>query len=135
MSQRRVLSGVAVALVAAASIAGCGGSDSSSSPAGSAVASETVVAVGDAPLPGDGVGSLGDAVAVVAAAPGQADAVACDVDRTTMQTATDAYEVLNGALPTSEDDLVTGQLIREPSPRFDITADGLIVPAPGGPCV
>ena len=132
MSQRRVLSGVAFALVAAASIAGCGGSDSSSATPGPA---DTVVAVGDAPLPADGVGSLGDAVAVIAAAPGQADAAACDVDRTTMQTATDAYEVLNGALPTSEDDLVVGQLIREPSPRFDITADGLIVPAPGGPCV
>lgn len=135
MSHRRVLSGLAVALVAAVSIAGCGGSDSTAAAPGSAATADTVVAVGDAPAPGGGIGGISDAVAVIAAAPGQADAVACDVDRTTMQTATDAYEVLNGALPTSEDDLVTGRLIREPSPRFDITADGLIVPAPGGPCV
>ncbi len=104
----------------------------------SASLNSDVVAVGAAPVAtdglGDGVGSLGDAVEVMAGAPAQADAAACDVDRQTLGTAIDAYYVLHGADPASQNDLLTDQLIRELSPRFEITPDGVIVPAPGSPC-
>ncbi len=33
-----------------------------------------------------------------------------------------------------QQELVDAQLIRELSVRFDVNADGVIVPAPGSPC-
>ncbi len=137
-------------IVAVAALAACGSSsdtgtnDTGASDAGTIAASASVdgdvVAVGAAPAPapvapGDGVGSIGDAVEVAAGAPGEAGDVACDVDRQTLQTAVETYELLNGALATSQAELVEAQMIREPSVRFDIDPQGAIVPAPGSPCL
>lgn len=97
-------------------VAACGGSSSSSNPAG------------------ERVGSLGDAIEVAAAAPAQADAAACRLDRATIEAAVEMYATLNGADPTSEDDLVEEQLIREPSALHDVSPDGHVVAAPGTGC-
>ena len=51
--------------------------------------------------PGDGVGSIGDAVEVAAGAPGDAADAACTVDRQTLELAVETYELLNGALPST----------------------------------
>ena len=85
-------------------------------------------------LPGDGAGSIGDAVEVAAGALGDADVAACSVDHQTIQTAVEAYELLNGALPASQQELVDAQLIREPSVRFEISPEGAVVASPGSPC-
>lgn len=134
MLHRRILTSVAIVLATAASLAGCGGSDGASSSPAASDAGPALVAVGDAPVPGNGVGSLGDAVKIAAAAPGQADAAACDIDRQTLETVVAAYEALNGTPPTSQDDLIADKWIEEASPRFLITPDGLIVASPGSPC-
>ena len=42
---------------------------------------------------------------------------------------------LNGSLPPTQDALVEAQILSERSTRFEITAEGAIVPAPGSPCV
>ncbi|HYN32597.1 MAG TPA: hypothetical protein VES40_08230 [Ilumatobacteraceae bacterium] len=80
------------------------------------------------------VGSFGDAVEVAAGAPAGADDAACAADRQTLETATEMFYSLNGAEPTSQDDLVATGLIAELSPRFVITPEGVIEPAPGSPC-
>jgi hypothetical protein len=82
-----------------------------------------------------GVGSIGDAVEVMAGAPGQADDAACAADRQALATAQEYFLALNSRLPTSQAELVEQQMIREPSPRFEITPEGEIVPASGSPCV
>ena len=132
MSQRRF---AALVLAAVATLAACGSSDASDSATAAATVDGDVVAVGDAPLPGgDGGGSLGDAMEVAAEAPGQAADAACVIDRQTFETAVEAYELLNGALPTSQQQLLDAQMIREPSERFEVSADGAVIPAPGSPC-
>ena len=141
MSQRRF---AVLVLVVVATLAACGSSSDSDSDSGSDSGAATgavsatvdgdVVAVGPAPVPGDGVGSLGDAVEVAAGAPGQAADAACTIDRQTLQSAVETYQLLNGSLPTSEQELVDAQMIREPSERFEITADGAVIGAPGSPC-
>ncbi|HSP28397.1 MAG TPA: hypothetical protein VLN74_07595 [Ilumatobacteraceae bacterium] len=132
MSQRRF---AVLVLAAVATLAACGSSDDSDTGAASADVDGEVVAVGPAPAPGDGVGSLGDAMEVAAAAPGQAADAACTLDRQTLAAAVEAYELLNGSLPASEQELLDAQMIREPSERFDVTADGALIPAPGSPCL
>lgn len=121
-------------LAATAALAACGSSDDADSTGASATVDSAEVAVGDAPLPGDGVGSIGDAVEVAADAPGDAGDAACTLDRQTLQSAVDTYELLNGALPTSQQDLLDAQMIRELSVRFEVSTGGDIVPAPGSPC-
>ncbi len=59
---------------------------------------------------------------------------ACSVDHQTIQTAIEAYELLNGALPASQQELVDAQLIREPSVRFEVSPEGVVVASPGSPC-
>ena len=51
------------------------------------------------------------------------------------KTLSELYLALNGSLPPNQDALVEAQILRELSPRFEITAEGAIVPAPGSPCV
>ena len=138
MPQRRF---AALLLVAVATLAACGTSSDADTSTASASVDGDLVAVGAAPTPapppapiGDGVGSLGDAVEVAAGAPGQASDAACAVDRQTLATAIEAYELLNGALPTSQQELLDAQVIRELSVRFDITPEGALVPGPGSPC-
>jgi hypothetical protein len=135
MSPRRL---AVIISIAVATLAGCASNDSDPG-AASADVDGDVVGVGAAPAPapspaGDGVGSIGDAVEVAAGALGGADVAACSVDHQTIQAAVDAYELLNGELPTNQQDLVDAQLIREPSVRFEISPVGAVVASPGSPC-
>jgi hypothetical protein len=143
MPQRRFAALVLVVVVAAVSACGSSGTDTRADArvdAGTDPATATanvdgdVVAVGAAPAPGDGVGSLGDAVEVAAGAPGQAVGAACSLDRQTLEMAIEAYELLTGSVATSQQELVDAQMIRELSPNFDVGADGALVPAPGSSC-
>lgn len=125
--------------IVVATLAGCGSSNDTDPSAVSANVAGDVVGVGAAPAPtapasGDGAGSIGDAVQVAAGALGDADVAACSVDHQTIQTAVEAYELLNGVLPTSQQELVDAQLIREPSVRFEISPEGAVVASPGSPC-
>ena len=131
MSRRGVTT---LVLAATAVLAACGSSSGSDSGSDSAIIDGDVVAIGAAPLPGDGVGSLGDAVEVAAEAPEDASGTACTVDRQTLELAAETYELLNSTAPTSQQDLLDAQMILEPSARFMIDADGAVVPAPGSPC-
>ena len=128
----------AIALIAVASLAGCGSSNDPDT-AASASVDGAVVGVGAAPAPAppapsDGAGGIAGAVEVAAGALGDADVAACSVDHETIQTAVEAYELLNGALPASQQELVDAQLIREPSVRFEISPEGAVVASPGSPC-
>ena len=133
MTQRRF---AALVLAAVATLAAC--ESSADTGAGSEAVDGDVVAVGAAPAPspgdGDGVGSLADAMEVAAGAPGQAAEAACTIDRQTLETAVEAYELLNGSLPANQQELLDAQMIREPSERFDVTAEGAVIPVPGSPC-
>ena len=84
--------------------------------------------------PADQGGGIGGAIKVIAEAPGQANDAACAIEVQTLTTASEAFYALNGAEPTSQNDLFEAGLIREPSPWFEITPDGVIVPAPESPC-
>jgi hypothetical protein len=126
--------------IAVATLAGCASSNDTDT-AASANVDGDVVGVGAAPAPappvtadGGGAGGLGDAVEVAAGALGDADVAACTVDHQTIQTAVEAYELLNGAPPASQQELVDAQLIREPSVRFEISPEGAVVASPGSPC-
>ncbi len=114
---------LAVALVGLG--AACGSSDSASP-------DTAVVAVTTAPPAR--VGSIGGAIEVAAGAPGEAQDAACTIDLQSLQGASEVYAALHGSLPTSQDDLIDAQIIRERSVRFEISAEGDIVPAPGSPC-
>lgn len=137
MLTRRFAALLLATTIAAAACGSSGDSDTSSG-----TLDGDVVAVGDAPLPGDdpapapgdGVGSIGDAVEVAAGAPGDAADAACTVDRQTLELAVETYELLNGALPSTQQELLDAQMIRELSVRFELDADGSVVPAPGSPC-
>lgn len=124
----------ALLLATTIAVAACGSSGASDTSTASASVDGDVVAVGAAPLPGDGVGSIGDAVEVAAGAPGDAGDAACTVDRQTLELAVETYELLNGALPTTQQELLDAQMIRELSVRFEIADDGAVVPASGSPC-
>ena len=132
MHQRHL---IALLITATAALAACGSSGDADSVANSATVDGTVVAVGAAPLPGDAVGSISDAVEVAAEAPAQANAAACDIDRQTIGTAVDAFYATTGADPTREQDLVDAGILQDLLIGWDLAADGSIVPAPGGACV
>lgn len=82
-----------------------------------------------------GGGGIGGAVEVAVGALQGADVAACDIDHRTLEDASELYLALNGSLPPDQNALVEAQILREVSPRFEITAEGAIVPAPGSPCV
>ena len=125
----------AIVLNAVATLAGCGSSNDADTAASASVDGD-VVSVGAAPAPGDGngAGGIAGAVEVAAGALGDADVAACSVDRQAIQTAVETYELLNGALPASQQELIDAQLIREPSVRFEISPEGAVVASPGSPC-
>jgi hypothetical protein len=125
----------AIVLIAVAPLAGCGSSNDAGT-ASTASVDGAVVDVGAAPAPppSGGAGSIGDAVEVAAGALGNADVAACTTDQQTLQAAVEAYELLNGALPTGQQDLVDTQLLREASVRFEISPEGDVVASPGSPC-
>src|SRR5688572_763507 len=95
---------VSLLLAATVAISACGSSGDSAAPGDDmAEAARTAVT---APSPSDGVGSIGDAVEVMAGAPGQADGAACEVDRQTLTTAEEVFVALNARMPTSQAELV-----------------------------
>jgi hypothetical protein len=125
-----------VVLIVVATLAGCGSSNDADTSASASVDGDTV-GVGAAPAPpapDEAAGGIGAAVEVAAGALGDADVAACTVDHQTIQSAVDAYELLNGALPVSQQELIDAQLIREPSVRFEISPEGAVVASPGSPC-
>jgi len=126
---------VVLLVTVTAALAACGSSGDSDVGAGSATVDGAVVAVGAAPLPGDAVGSIGDAVEVAAGAPAQANAAACGVDRQTIDTAVELFSATTGTGPTSEQDLVDAGILQDVMVGWDLAADGSIVPAPGGACI
>jgi hypothetical protein len=117
-------------------VGACGSSsnDAGDSPSPTIVAATSPVVGPTSSAPAGEVGSIGDAVEVAAGAPAQANGAACVTDRQTLETATEMYLTLNGAEPASQNDLLDAGLIKEPSPRFEITTEGVIVPAAGSPC-
>ncbi|MFZ4812504.1 MAG: hypothetical protein ACOYL9_14285 [Ilumatobacteraceae bacterium] len=62
-----------------------------------------------------------------------AQSFTCTTDRSTIQTAMDAYFALEGSTPT-ESQLLESGLIRSVFKTWDIDAAGNVVPAPGSPC-
>jgi hypothetical protein len=62
----------------------------------------------------------------------ESKSLACDAERTTLATALEAKQLLDGAVDVTEDALVP-DFLRGPSELFDIV-DGQVVPAPGSPC-
>jgi hypothetical protein len=127
--------------IAVATLAGCGASNDSDTNAASGNVDGDVVGVGAAPAPpppapsdGANAGGIAGAVEVATGALSDADVEACSIDHQTIQTAVEAYELLNGVLPESQQELVEAQLIREPSVRFEISPEGAVVASPGSPC-
>lgn len=120
-------------IAVASTLSACGSGDGAGDAAGvdaSAVDASAVTA--DPPA---GLGGIGDAVQVAVGALAGADTAACDLDRRMLEDASELYLALNGSLPATQQALVEAQILTEPSARFEITADGVIVPAPGSPCV
>jgi hypothetical protein len=62
-----------------------------------------------------------------------ANTVACEVDRATVERATALWQQGQESTPTA-DDLIDGGLLREGSVWFEFDASGRIVAAPDGPC-
>ena len=82
---------------------------------------------------GDTIDDPIDVAEVGVTAIGQADTLACDQDRSTLEAAVEAYTELNGVPPASEADLV-GAWLRTGVQRYDLAADGTVVAAPGSSC-
>ncbi len=124
---------IVVVVSSTALAAGCGASDGSiSAPTVPAVP----VAVGGAPTTVEAqAGGIGEAISVAVGGIDDASAAVCDVDRKTLETAAEAFLLMNGSFPTSQAELVEAAFIREPSAGLDIAADGSIQPIAGGPCV
>jgi hypothetical protein len=124
---RPLLDGLLAVVLTAALVAtsACGGDDQAPTAAASPPSPSTV------PVR---VGSIGDAVEVAAGAPGDAGAAACTTTEQTLTMAADAFLALEGAAPADQQALVEAGLVREPSPWFEITADGVVAAVPGGPC-
>jgi hypothetical protein len=121
-----VITRLLVAAAALAAFAGC-----SSAPDGSAPTADRPATSATAPAE---IGDLGDAMEVAAGAPAEADAGACELERDVVESAIEMFAALTGAPPVSEDELVSEGMLVEPSTRFDLAADGTVVPAPGSPC-
>jgi hypothetical protein len=122
MIVRRAVVGVASTVAVLALISGCGSGDAG--PSG----------VGTQDAPAAAASAPQGAIEILAGAPGAAAAAGCDATRDTLELAVVAYVALHGAAPTDQSDLIDAQVVREPTPWFDIAADGEIRPSPGSPC-
>jgi hypothetical protein len=126
------------AMIAVASMLSACGSSSGDRAGDQAAATTTGADAAGADAPAvttDPPTGLGGAVQVAVEGLAGADAAACDLDHRMLEDASALYLALNGSPPATQQALVDAQILTEPSARFEITADGAIVPAPGGPCV
>lgn len=62
------------------------------------------------------------------------NAAACTTERSTIETAVEAYTLLNPDKPVTEAALVSDHFIREQSQLMDVTAAGAVVAAPASVC-
>jgi hypothetical protein len=62
------------------------------------------------------------------------NAAACVQERSTIEKAVEAYMLLKPDTPVTEAGMVADGFIREQSVLMDVTADGLVVTAPGTVC-
>ena len=126
MSTRRTA--IIAMLIASPLLVACGSSGDDSGSGAPATAPATAVA-------GDSSGG-GIAGALIAGAGGIDDAgsASCDINRQVLENAVLAFQAVNGADPTTQDELV-GQFVVEPVPAFEIAPDATVQPVPGGPCV
>jgi hypothetical protein len=79
-------------------------------------------------------GSVADQMEDGIAAVPVANQTVCDIERTTLATAFDAYVAITGSAPMSEADLVSEGLLRTEVQSYDVDPTGAIVPAPGSTC-
>lgn len=63
-----------------------------------------------------------------------ANQTTCEIERTTLATAYEAFIALTGAPPVIEADLVTQGLLRTEVQSYDLDAAGAVVRAPGSTC-
>lgn len=69
------------------------------------------------------------------AAVAPADTAVCSTDRQTLEVAVQAYTVMNGSAPESQDQLVTSGLLAAPVPNYSLTAGASGAQVVGdGPC-
>ncbi len=125
----------------AALLSACGSSSDTADTDGQATNASADDTIGGAQAPAATTaapaqaGGIAGAVQVAVGALNGADTAACDLDHRMLEDASQVYLALNGSLPATQDALVEAKILTEPSARFEITADGAIVPAPGSPCV
>ena len=62
------------------------------------------------------------------------DAAACEVERSTIDKAVQAYMLLTPDAPVTEEAMVAGGFIHEPSKLMDVTSSGAVIPAVGSVC-
>ena len=66
---------------------------------------------------------------------GSATSASCETDLKTLELAVESYRALNDRYPDSEAELIEGGLLVNQSEFHDVTAGGVIVPAPSQDCV
>ena len=62
------------------------------------------------------------------------NAAACVQERSTIETAVEAYTLLNPDVPVTESAMVADGFIHGPSVLMDVSATGVVSPAPGTVC-
>ena len=62
------------------------------------------------------------------------NAAACTEERANIEKAVQNFKLLNPDTPVTETAMVAAGLLHSPSVLMDLTADGTVVPAPGGVC-
>jgi hypothetical protein len=62
------------------------------------------------------------------------NAAACSQERSTIEKAVEAYTLLNPDTPVTEAAMVDGGFIHSASVLMDVTANGIVVQAPGTVC-
>ena len=64
----------------------------------------------------------------------QVTAQTCDVEFKTMTIAVEAFTAMNGRPPQNEDELI-GTFLRSAVIAFDLSPEGLVIPAAASPCI
>lgn len=119
----------------AALVSACGSSSGDATDSPAAATNPAVDAPAPTTAPAAPAGGIAGAVQVAVDGLAGADTAACDLDHRMLEDASELYLALNGSLPSTQNALVEAKILTTLSPRFEITPDGAIVPAPGSPCV